>query len=394
MQEKPPHVMLSKRAAKTVQQGCPWVYRSDIAWTTALEQTAPGSLVTLCDASGKPLAPAYINPNNTLACRTLPFAADRYPTEENFRWLLNKALAKREKLFLHPYYRLIHAEGDSLPGLVIDRFGDALVCQVATAGMEVLKPRWLPALRSLLHPSAILFRNDLPAREKEGLPLEVTVEGALPTMPVDVPEHDVIYLADLIEGQKTGWFYDQRANRRTAASYAKDKRVLDLYAHSGGFGIAAAKAGAISVTMADVSSFALDLAKRAAERNGVSGACTFLQVDIFDWLPQAEPKQYGLVIADPPAFIKSRQYIANGLRGYRKLAALAAMQVAEGGNFFIASCSHHAHERAFRSAVEEGMRDANRSFTHIHKAGADKDHPVHPRLPENAYLKFLGYRLD
>lgn len=387
-----PTLIVEKNAAR-VKGGYPWVFASDIRMSSALELAEPGTLVALADARGRGLGVGYYHPRAALACRILAHDPRVSVDAAFFRRRFAEALRKRETAFGVPYYRLVHSEGDFLPGLIVDRYGDVLVCQTTTAGMERLKPLWVPALRETLAPRAVVHRDDAPTRAREGLPLGVVVEGDLPPMPIPVEENGARYFADLLRGQKTGWFYDQRANRRHVAELAAGKTVLDLYAHTGGFGVAAAIFGAAHVTLADASASALALARQAAEKNGVAERCAFVEGDVFRLLPAwiAAGKTGDVVIADPPAFAKDKRNLAAGLRGYEKLARLCAGLVAPGGVLFIASCSHHAAPEAFRKAVEKGL--AGRSFRLLRKAGADTDHPAHPQLPENAYLKALTYLL-
>lgn len=389
-------LILKKTSAAKIADGYPWIFRQDCSLTSELELAEPGSLVQVCDARAKPLAVGYFHPGTQLVCRILAHQPHAVIDDRFFHHRFSEALKKREGWFDVPYYRLIHSEGDYLPGLVVDRFADVLVCQVTTAGMEKLKSLWQPALTSLTGAKAIVFRNDVPIRAREGLALDVQIEGTLPAMPIDVLEHGTVYLADLLTGQKTGWFYDQRENRRHIAEISAGKIVADFYSHSGGFGIAAARAGAASVTMIDGSELALTLSKQAAQKNQVGNRCAWVQGDVFELLQawQKEEKTFDIVVADPPAFIKSKEHLHSGLKGYEKLARLCTPLVNEGGKLFIASCSHHATPSAFRQAVEKGMRAADRKFQLVRSAGADSDHPVHPLLKENAYLKALTYALD
>lgn len=386
-------LLLKKESVKEFSKGNPWIFNGMIEMNSELETAETGSLVQILDNRAKPLGVGYLNPKNVLACRVLSFKAGTVINQKFFGNLFTAALKKRQKLFDKQYYRLIHSESDQLPGLVIDCFGDIIVCQTSTAGMEKLKPLWLPALQEVLNPSCIIFRDDIPARKKEGLKTEVSVySGTVPEL-VEVYEHNRIYYANLLTGQKTGWFYDQRANRTYLSGLATGKNILDLYSHSGGFGIAAAKGNAKQVTMVDSSSLALELAKKAASLNGVESQCNFQRADAYEYLEAAvkEGRSFDIVMADPPAFIKERKYIMAGLKGYQKLAFLCASVTQEGGIFCIASCSHHAEEKALKRAVEDGISKAGRKFKLIHKSGADKDHPVNPNLPESQYLKYLAY---
>lgn len=389
-------LILKKDAVKDVRKGNPWIWQGMIKMNSALETAEAGSLVQITDHRATPLGIGYINPQNILACRILSLQPNTVINQQFFYHIFKNALNKREKLFNQPFYRLVHSESDQMPGLIIDRFGDILVCQTSTAGMEKLKPLWLPALQDLLAPMAIVLRDDVPARKKEGLSTGTSVYyGEIPEL-VEVYEHNRIYYANLLTGQKTGWFYDQRANRTYLSGVVEGKEVLDLYSHSGGFGMAAGKGNAAQVTMTDSSSLALELAEHAAKRNGIDSRCTYERADAYEYLESCieQGKLFDVVMADPPAFIKEKRFIAAGLKGYQKLAFLCAQTVKDEGVFCIASCSHHAAEHALQRAVEEGIAKAGRRYTLIHKAGADKDHPAHPALPESKYLKFLAYRVS
>lgn len=386
-------ILLKKKTADAVAAGYPWVFKSDVEMNSALELAEPGALARFCDTRGRALASGYINPGSTLFGRVLSMQPKEAIDELFFTRRFGHALGKREALFDVPYYRLIHSEGDHLPGLIVDRFDDVWVCQTGTAGMEQLKPVWISALISLFSPRAVIFRDDISARRKEGLPLCITTHGDVPAMPVEVIEHQTRYLADVLEGQKTGWFYDQRANRQLVAKHCAGKTVIDLYSHSGGFGLAAAAAGAAQVTMVDASRLALELSEKTAVLNQVRDRCDWIEGDIFELLPAwvEEKRSYDVVIADPPAFIKDKKHKMSGLKGYEKLARLCAPLVKPGGHLFIASCSHHASPPEFRRAVDAGLKQAGIHFRHLATTGADRDHPIHPQLAENEYLKGLLY---
>lgn len=388
-------IVLKKKTAASVAAGYPWVFVSDMEMNSSLELAEPGSSAQFCDARGKIIAKGYVNHKTKLAGRILSYNAKEKFDEAFFIRLFTQALKKRDAWCDVPYYRLVHSEGDGLSGLVIDRFGDVIVAQTTTAGMERLKPLWQNAVIHILQPKGIIFRDDTPARSREGLAQQVTCWGEIPVMPVPVKEHQVTYLADLFEGQKTGWFYDQRANRQLVATYVRDKTVLDLYSHSGGFGLACAVSGAAQVTMVDSSPLALNLSRQAAELNKVTNTCAWVEDDIFEMLPRwvDEKKQFDIVIADPPAFIKERKFKGSGLKGYEKLARMCSPLVTKGGYFFIASCSHHALLPEFKRSVETGIKHAGIVFKHVTTTGADQDHPIHPQLSENEYLKGLLYQI-
>ena len=408
-------IRIKKGCDAAIRQGVPWIYAGELIDSSELLTIPPGSLVSIENHKGQRIGIGYYNGRSQIACRVLTFGNEAIDVRF-FKQRLEKARAQRDKLIGVPYYRLIHSEADGLPGLLVDRFGDALVVQVGTAGMEALQSVWLQALEEVLQPKTIMLRNDTASRSKEGLKKEVkilpcpiggglgwghsgesTINNApLPTSPlmgegliVEVQENGCIYYADLEHGQKTGWFYDQRDNRKMIADLAKGKTLVDIYSHSGGFGIIAAKYGAASVMMVDSSALALELAMKAAMRNEVADRCTALQGDAFEMMERLakEGKTFDIVLADPPAFVKARKDIISGLKGYTKVARLAAALVAPGGYLFVASCSHHAGRSAFNKAVLEGVEKAGFRAEILKQTGAAPDHPRHPALPQNEYLK-------
>lgn len=355
----------------------------------------PGTLATVESERGEYIGIGVVNPVSHIVCRMLTRGREAID-QAFFERKIAQALAKREAAFNTPYYRLLHAEADGVPGLVMDRFDALLVVQVGSAGMERLQPFWLAALDHLLGSRMILLRNDFSARILEGLPKHITaIRGEIPEY-VMVHENDCRYLADVWNGQKTGWFYDMRDNRKMLAEMAVGKTVLDVFSHSGGFGVLAAMHGAASVTMVDSSALALDLAMRAAAENAVSSRCKTIKGDAEDVMKilTEQGNQYDIVIADPPAYIKNKKDIAAGLRGYKKIAACASALVVPGGHFFTATCSHHAGRSAFNKAVLLGVAQTGRAANIIRQTGAGNDHPLHPKLPQSEYLKGLLLQLD
>ena len=391
-----PLLRLQNGRDKRVRYGHPWVYSNEIVMTPELKALPAGSVVRVDAPSSEPLGVGLFNPRSLIAVRFLSrdpkakidqaFLADR----------LTKALALREALYKKPYYRLIHAEADGLPGLVIDRYGDVLVCQMNSAGMDRLREPLIAALEEIVGPKTIVLRNDTAAREQEGLEQTVeVVKGKLPS-PLKLEENGVKFFADLAEGQKTGWFFDQRDNRAFMAALAKDRRVLDVYSYAGGFAVQAAVAGATEVTACDRSEQALALATKAAEANKVSNKFKTLKGEAFSELEKlaGAGERFGVVICDPPAFVKSQKDLATGSKGYRKIARLGASLVEPGGFLFVASCSHNMELARFAEEVARGVGGAGRTGRVIRTAGAAPDHPVHPLLPESAYLKAQVFQLD
>jgi len=388
-----PVVTMQAGRQKRVAQGHPWAYSNEIVMDAAAKALAPGTLVTLKAANGETLGVAMFNPHPLVSARLLDRDAGRVIDGEFFAARLAAPLRLRQRLYDRPFYRLIHAEADGLPGLVVDRFDDVLVCEINTAGIDRLEAEFLAACDEVLRPRAIVLRNDSTSRGIEGLPLGQRVIGEVEG-PIAVEENGAHFLADPIGGQKTGWFYDQRDNRRAVAALASGARVLDLYCFTGGFAIAAARGGAREVVAIDRSEPALALARQAAANN--NAVCQFERADVFEKLESlaAANERFDIVIADPPAFVKSRKDVGPGLRGYRKLARQAATLVAPGGLLFIASCSHNVEGESFAESVRRGLHDAGRTGRILATSGAAADHPVHPFLPESAYLKAQLLALD
>lgn len=393
----PPRVFLQPGRDRRVALGHPWVYSNEIRMDAATKALPPGTVATLHRVDGKALGSGTFNPHALIAYRLF----DRDPQieldEGFFVRRLRRALDLRETLFAKPFYRLVHAEADGIPGLVADRYGDVFVLQVNTAGMQVLLPALLAALNDVFSPAAVVYRNDARVRALEGLEeraSDFAVADAVLT--VNVEENDLGFIADLASGQKTGWYYDQRDNRAFVAPLADGGRMLDSYCYGGGFAISAACRGAAEVVGIDSSQHALDLARKSADANGVGGKCAFIKAVAFSELERLDRsgERFRVVVADPPAFVKSRRDLNAGLRGYRKLTRLAAALVEPNGFLFIASCSHNVTAEAFSSEVARGLAATGRSGRIIRAGGAGPDHPVHPHLPETAYLKTLLLQVD
>jgi 23S rRNA (cytosine1962-C5)-methyltransferase len=386
-----PTIRLLPRHDGRVRGGHPWVFSNEIAMDAAARALPSGSIVELEDARGVALATAYFNPRTLIAARVLDAPGT---TIDRAFWQarLAAALRLRERLFDRPFYRLVHAEADRLPALVVDRMGDVLSVQANAAGIDRALDDILAALTELLNPRAILLRNDSPVRALEGLPEETRLASGSLDAPVEIEENGCRFRLDLRQGQKTGWFYDQRANRAFVAAFARGGRVLDVYSYAGGFALAAARAGAREVIAVDRSAGAVEAIAANATLNGLR--VETVRAEAFAELERREGEQFDVVIVDPPAFIKSKKDTGAGLRGYAKMAKLAAPLVAPGGILFAASCSHHAELGAFTQAIADGLRQAKRTGRILQTSGAGPDHPVHPLLPETAYLKALTLQLD
>lgn len=389
-----PLIKLRPKEGRRLRAGAPWVFSNEIVMDAAAKALAPGSVVNVQGDDGIAFGTGYFNAASLIAVRLLDPKPDAKIDAAFFTIALQRALARREALYDAPYYRLVHAEGDGLPGLAVDRFGDLCSVQVTTAGMEKLTPVLLEALDAVVAPKTVVLRNDTPSRALEGLDSYVrAAKGGMPER-ISLVENGVRYFADIGTGQKTGWYFDQRDNHAFVAKLAKGRTVLDAYCYAGGFGIAAAKNGAKDVIGIDSSQGALALAEESAAANGVKAR--FVKADVFEELERraAANEKFDVVIADPPPFVKSRKDLEPGAKAYRKLARLAAAVTAPNGFLLLASCSHNIAPDRFALECAIGISRANRRASLIHQAGAGADHPVHPMLPETAYLKALVYALD
>jgi len=394
--EQRPVVSLMAGAGRRAEQGHPWIFSNEIRMDPSAKAIPPGSPVVIATEHGAPLGVAMFNPHSLIAARLL----DRDPGAAIDRTFLERriasALAMRERLYDTPCYRLVHAEADGLPGLAVDRYGPIAVAQINTAGIDRLADPLAEALIAVCGLETVVLRGDSPIRRLEGLEDSVRVVGRPLPDGVTIDENGVAYCADLAGGQKTGWYYDQRDNRTFMARLARGAKVLDVYTHAGGFGLACARGGAEAVTLVDRSAPALELATRAAEANGFAERVRTVTAEAFEDLAVRRDRgeSYDIVICDPPAFVKSKKDLGAGAKAYRKLARLATRLVSPGGFLGIASCSHHVDADTFLFQVRRGVQDVGREAAVIRRAGAGPDHPMHPQLPESAYLKFLALRLD
>jgi 23S rRNA (cytosine1962-C5)-methyltransferase len=391
-----PRIYLQVGQERRIALGHPWAYSNEIRMDADARALPAGALATLHRTDGKPLGVGTFNPHTLIAFRVFDSDVTAPIDERFFVRRLRRAVTLRERLYADPFGRLVHAEADGLPGLVCDRFGGTLVMQMNTAGMQALAPALLAAVDAVLAPATVVLRNDAPSRETEGLDRDVRIAVGAVDGPVELRESGLAFFADVLDGQKTGWFYDQRDSRAFVAPLARDASMLDAFCYAGGFAVAAAAAGAASVVGIDSSEPALALARRAAQANGVDTRCAFRRADVFGELERLGRfgERFRVVVADPPAFVKSKKDLGSGLRGYRKLARLAAALVEPEGFLFVASCSHNVEPQALLGEVVRGATAAGRSGRILREAKAAADHPVHIHLPESAYLKSVLLQLD
>ncbi len=386
---------LKKNEERRLRQGHLWVYSNEVdTQATPLSDFEAGQAVRIEAHNGKAVGVGYINPHSLICARLLSREGNMGVDRSLLVHRLKVALSLRERLFEQPYYRLVHGEGDALPGLVVDRYGDVVVAQLNTAGMEALKEEVVSALEKVLRPSTIILRNDASARKAEGL--DSYVECALGEAPesVEIIENGARFRVPMIGGdsgggQKTGWFYDHRDNRARMQHYVRDARVLDVFSYIGGWGIAAGVAGAAQVTCIDASAPALDALEANAELNGLGDKVDTIQGDAFEALKalRAEGERFDVVITDPPAFIKRRKDQKAGLEAYRRLNQAAMQLLGKDGILVSASCSHHLARDAHHDLLNRAARHLDRRLQLLEQGHQAADHPVIPVIPETDYIK-------
>ena len=391
-----PVVRLRPKAnARAIRHGFPWVYANELVTDRRTSKMAAGTLAVLEDADRRPMGVVGVNPASKLIARMLDRDPDAVIDQDWFAAKISRALAHRDRLYPDPYYRLVHAEADGMPGVVIDRFGDVCVIQPNAAWADRLLPSLVGALQSVTGVSVVLKNAAGRARGLEGMDDESTVLTGQVDSPIDVNMNGANYLADVLGGQKTGLFFDQRDNHAFAAKLAQGGQVLDVFSHVGGFGLAMLAGGAAKALSVDASGPALALAVKGANRSGFADRFHTRKGDAFAVLEElgAEGAEFDVVICDPPAFAPSKPAREAGLRAYERVARLAAPLVAPGGYLGVCSCSHAVDLTAFRAASARGIGRAGRRPQLIHTGSAGADHPQLPQLAETGYLKALFFRL-
>lgn len=392
-----PTVRLKPRTeARAIRHGFPWVYSDELVTDRRTQNLTPGSLAILEDGDRRVVGLVTINLKSKIVGRMLDRDADAVIDQAWFAARLQRALDLRARLYDAPYYRLVHAEADGLPGIVIDRFGDTAVIQPNAAWAEVFLDPLVAALMQVTGVTTVVKNGTGRSRTLEGMKEETVVVVGAVDGPIAVPMNGATYMADVTGGQKTGLFYDQRPNHAFAASLAKGARVLDVFTHVGGFALAALANGAVSAVAVDASAPALALAEAGAKASGMADRFTTRQGDAFDVLEAmgTEDARFDVVICDPPAFAPGKNSLEAGLRAYERLARLASPLVAAGGYIVLCSCSHAADLQAFRSACARGIGRGGRRAQLLHTGFAGADHPMLPQLAESGYLKSLVFRLD
>ena len=388
-------LVLKRGEERRLATGHPWVFSNEIDTAKSpLGEFVPGALARLTTHRGGFVGYAYVNPHALICARILSREAAHPVDGRLIEARLRRALALRTRLAAAPCYRWVFGESDALPGLVLDRYGDLIVGQIATAGMEALREEVTAAVRTVLDPAGLYWKNDSAARDLEQLPREARLAfGAVPEE-LTVMESGLAFRAPLAHGQKTGWFYDQTANRARLARYiAPGARVLDVCSYAGAWAITALRAGAARACCVDSSQAALEFAAANAARNGL--AVETLRADAFEALETLADRgeRYDVVILDPPAFIKRKKDIPQGQAAYRKLNQLALAVLGEEGTLVSCSCSYHLAAEELMSAIQSAARHSGRFVQILEAGGQSPDHPVHPAIPETRYLKAFFCRV-
>ncbi|MEJ2529585.1 MAG: class I SAM-dependent rRNA methyltransferase [Gammaproteobacteria bacterium] len=386
---------LNKNQDRRLRLGHCWVYSNEVdTKATPLKDLQPGQAVEIINHQDKWLGSGYVNPNSLICARLVSRDREHPLSQSLLVHRLNLALALRERLYAKPYYRLVFGE-DGLPGLVVDRYADQVVLQITTAGMEVMKAEVVAAIQKVLRPSGILIRNDSSIRELEGLDQYIELAaGKMPEL-LSLEESGLRFQVQAQEGQKTGWFFDQAENRARMAKYIQGGRVLDVCSYVGAWGVQAAARGAKEVICVDSSASALEMVENNAALNGLSDKVSTLRANAFDSLRDLRSAggHFDLIILDPPAFIKRRKDMKEGTMAYMRLNQAALQLLSKDGILITSSCSHHMSQEGLLQLVQQAGRHTDRSLQLLEQGQQGMDHPIHPAIPETAYLKSLYLRV-
>lgn len=387
---------LNNGADRRLRAGHLWIYSNEVdTRKTPLKQFSAGEQVVVEAANGKVLGLAYVNPHTLICARMIGRDISHRLDRSLLVHRLNIALSLRQANFSSPNYRLVYGDSDGLSGLVIDRFYDVFVVQISTAGMEAVREDIIDALNKVFTPAAIVLRCDGKMRATEGLDSYIeVVQGEVPQL-CPLEENGVSLLAPVLDGQKTGWFYDHRPSRAIMQQHVKGARVLDLFSYVGGWGVQALAAGAAEVTCVDASETALEVALENARLNDAEERFIGLHGDAFDTCKALlqEQERYDVIVVDPPAFIARRKDIKNGERAYSRINNLAMRLLKRDGIIISASCSMHLERQRLVDIVRSNLRELDRHGQIFAQGHQGADHPVHPAIPETDYLKAFAVRV-
>ena len=391
-----PVLFLKKHEERRIRSGHPWVYSNEVdVERSPLPAFQAGDVVEVRAHNGKPLGSAYVNPATLISARLFSRRGDQALSRGFLERRVRQALSLRKRLFAQPYYRLVFGESDGLPGLVVDRYRELLVVQIATAGMERVRGEILDVLQAVLKPSIVVLRNDLSARSLEGLDTAVqTPVGEAPGA-WELEENGARFRFPPLHGQKTGWFWDHRLNRSRLGPYVKQARVLDLFSYLGAWGVQAALRGAREVLCVDASAAALEQALANAALNDVAGRVAAMEGDAFQVLKDlhGSGERFDVVVTDPPAFIKRKKDLRTGTEAYQRLNRLAMGVLARDGILISSSCSYRLSGETLVNLLWSGARHNDRNLQILEQGRQAPDHPIHPALPETGYLKTITARV-
>jgi len=389
-------LQLKKDEDRRLRAGHLWIYSNEVdTGKTPLNRFTPGQSVSVISQQGKPLGCAYVNPNSLICARLYSHHAQQPFDQALILHRLQQALQLRDAIYAQPYYRLCYGESDFLPGVVIDRYGDYLVMQLNTAGADKARADIIAALQTLLQPRGILLRNDSGARELEGLRSEIEIAAGEVPEDILLVENDTHFSINPYTGQKTGWYFDHRENRRRLQQYAGGKRVLDVFSYVGAWGIEALQAGARQVICVDASQAALEIATRNATLNQLSDRLGTHAGDAFETLKQLrdDGERFDIVVVDPPAFVKRRKDLKAGLRAYMQINQLAIQLLNHNGLLISASCSYHVSSDDLLAEIRNAAKPLPCRLQIIEQGHQGPDHPRHPAMPETAYIKAFFCRV-
>ncbi len=387
---------LNKNQDRRLRAGHCWIYSNEVdIKATPLKDLEPGQVVDIINHQGKWLGSGYVNPNSLICARLVSRDREHPLSTSLLVHRLKVALSMRERIYSKPYYRLAFGESDGLPGLVVDRYGEQVVVQITTAGMEKMKQDVVAAIDKVLKPTGILLRNDSSIRALEGL--DQYIEMASGTVPAQltIEENGLHFLVASQEGQKTGWFFDQADNRARMARYIQGGRVLDICSYVGAWGVQAGFMGAEQVVCVDTSASALEMVAANAAQNSLSDRVKTQQANAFDYLRdmRAGRERFDLIILDPPAFIKRRKDKKEGALAYKRLNQAAIQLLSKDGILITSSCSHHISSEELLQLAQQAGRHCDRSIQVLEQGQQGPDHPIHPAIPETAYLKTFYLRV-
>jgi len=377
-------VKLKQKEERRILRGHPWVFSNEIQ--RAKDSFIAGELTDVLDSAGRFVGRGYINPYTLIAVRILTRSPEEID-QKFFQRKIEKARSLRSKLGYGNSFRAVFSESDGLPGLIVDKYADTIVIQSLTAGIDRHLTTIISALQEEYTPNAIVLRNDSAPREIEGLAQEKRVASGVVSGPVTIEESDIHYSVDVLEGQKTGFFFDQRENRAALKDYVRGKRTLDCFCYVGAWSLNAARFGAAEVIGVDSSERAITLACRNAELNALNAQ--FIKADVFDELRALEKKQerFGCIILDPPAFVKSRAKVRDALKGYKEINRRAMQLLESNGILVTCSCSYHIAQDMFREMLIDAAYSASRQARILEMRTQSRDHPILLAAKETQYLK-------